>query len=288
MTNDFEHLFHMHTDSSCLLFWGVHSRLLPIKKSSYVIIIDYGRCDCALSHVRDSLQPHGLWPSRLLGPWDFAGKSTGVGSHFLLQGIFLTKWLNLGLLPWQADSLLLSHQGSPLIIRVTCIFWIRVLYQMSFAKISQIVDFLWDSSTVFWRGNVLNPDDIDFYKIRKKWLCTSVLGDGQGSLHAAVHGVTKSWIQLSDWTELNFQNSKRRNWCCFRSLHWRWFVTEARKHSYSIIWNLCYFQVFDNCYFSPWPLSAAAETGQRNSKLLMSKDQPAWALTTSKRWTKKL
>ena len=21
--------------------------------------------------------------------------------------------------------------------------------------------------------------------------------------HAAVHGVTKSWIQLSDWTELN-------------------------------------------------------------------------------------
>ena len=23
------------------------------------------------------------------------------------------------------------------------------------------------------------------------------------ALHAAVHGVTNSWIQLSDWTELN-------------------------------------------------------------------------------------
>ena len=27
-------------------------------------------------------------------------------------------------------------------------------------------------------------------------------GDGQGGLVAAVHGVTKSWTWLSDWTEL--------------------------------------------------------------------------------------
>ena len=27
-------------------------------------------------------------PTRLLCPWDFPGKSTGVGCHFLLQGIF--------------------------------------------------------------------------------------------------------------------------------------------------------------------------------------------------------
>ena len=30
------------------------------------------------------------------------------------------------------------------------------------------------------------------------------VGDGQGSLAAAIHGVTKSRIQLSDWTELNW------------------------------------------------------------------------------------
>ena len=30
--------------------------------------------------------------------WDFPGKNTGVGCHFLLQGIFLTQGLNLGLL----------------------------------------------------------------------------------------------------------------------------------------------------------------------------------------------
>ena len=32
-----------------------------------------------------SQQPHGLQPSRLLHPWDFPGKSTGVGCHCLLQ-----------------------------------------------------------------------------------------------------------------------------------------------------------------------------------------------------------
>jgi len=41
-------------------------------------------------------------------PWDFSGKNTGVGSHFLFQGIFLTQGLNLHLLHWQADSSPLS------------------------------------------------------------------------------------------------------------------------------------------------------------------------------------
>ena len=35
--------------------------------------------------VSDSSQPHGLQPTRLLCPWDFPGKSTGVGCHCLLQ-----------------------------------------------------------------------------------------------------------------------------------------------------------------------------------------------------------
>ena len=37
------------------------------------------------SVVSDSLRPHGLQPTRLLRPWDFPGKSTGVGCHFLFQ-----------------------------------------------------------------------------------------------------------------------------------------------------------------------------------------------------------
>ena len=33
----------------------------------------------------DPQRPHGLQPSRLLHPWDFPGKSTGVGCHCLLR-----------------------------------------------------------------------------------------------------------------------------------------------------------------------------------------------------------
>ena len=43
------------------------------------------------------------------------GISTGVGCHFLLQGIFPTQGLNFHLLHlphWQGDSLPLSHQFS--------------------------------------------------------------------------------------------------------------------------------------------------------------------------------
>ena len=37
------------------------------------------------SVMSDSSRPHGLQPTRLRNPWDFPGKSTGVGCYFLLQ-----------------------------------------------------------------------------------------------------------------------------------------------------------------------------------------------------------
>ena len=42
----------------------------------------------ACSVVSDALRPRGLLPTRLLCPWHFPGKNTGVACHFLLQGIF--------------------------------------------------------------------------------------------------------------------------------------------------------------------------------------------------------
>ena len=52
-------------------------------------------------------------PARLLCPWDSPGKNTGVGCHFLLQGIFLIQGLNPGLLHSRQILDQLSHQGSP-------------------------------------------------------------------------------------------------------------------------------------------------------------------------------
>ena len=52
----------------------------------------------ACSVVPDSLGLYELLPAKLLCSWDAPGKNTGVGCHALLQGIFLTQGLNLGLL----------------------------------------------------------------------------------------------------------------------------------------------------------------------------------------------
>ena len=43
------------------------------------------------SVMSDSSRPHGLQPTRLLRPWDFPGKSTGVGCHWEPH-IFLKSW----------------------------------------------------------------------------------------------------------------------------------------------------------------------------------------------------
>ena len=44
-------------------------------------------------------------------PWDSPGKNTGMGCHFLLQEIFPTQGLNLGLLHCRQTLYRLSHQG---------------------------------------------------------------------------------------------------------------------------------------------------------------------------------
>ena len=48
-----------------------------------------------------------------LCPWDSLGKNTGVGCHCLLQGIFPSQGLNLGLPHCRQILYRLSHQGSP-------------------------------------------------------------------------------------------------------------------------------------------------------------------------------
>ena len=61
--------------------------------------------------------PMDCSPSRLLFPWDFLGKNTGSGCHFLLQGIFPDQWIELMSLTSSAletESLPLHHMGSPL------------------------------------------------------------------------------------------------------------------------------------------------------------------------------
>ena len=61
------------------------------------------------------LHPHGREPARLLCYWNSPGETTGVGCHFLLHRIFLTRRLNLGLLLCRQILCHLNYQGNPAI-----------------------------------------------------------------------------------------------------------------------------------------------------------------------------
>ena len=81
---------------------------------------------CSL--LSDSSQSDGLQPTRLLCPLNFPGKNTGVGCHFLLQGIFLT-------------------QGSNLLL-MCLLHCRRILYFLSHREMAQIIIFLKDGHSV--------------------------------------------------------------------------------------------------------------------------------------------
>ena len=82
----------------------------------------------ACSALSDSVRPHGLQPSRLLCPWNFPGKNTGVGCHFLLQGMFRPGDEPSSLTPpaLAAGSLPPHHLGRPLSVTTSVFISLKV------------------------------------------------------------------------------------------------------------------------------------------------------------------
>ena len=83
-------------------------------------------CVHTFSVMSYSLQPPGLFPPRLLCPWNFSGKLTGC--YFLLYGNLPNSGVKpdlFHLLPWRADSLPLLHLGSWLLP------WVYVICKQS-------------------------------------------------------------------------------------------------------------------------------------------------------------
>ena len=71
-------------------------------------------CECAQSH--DSLQPHGLEPTRLFCSWNFLGKKLEEVAIFSSSGDLPDsgiKHTSPRLLLWQVDSLLIAPATSP-------------------------------------------------------------------------------------------------------------------------------------------------------------------------------
>jgi len=73
--------------NSCSLNWKCHPTM-----SSSAARCESESVSCLV--VSDCLWPHGLQSARLFCPWNSPGKNTGVGYHFLLQGILPTQGSN--------------------------------------------------------------------------------------------------------------------------------------------------------------------------------------------------
>ena len=83
--------------------------------SLYYFLCKSETVSCLL--VSNSLWLHGLYVARPAPlSMEFSGKNTGVGSHSLLQWIFLTQGSNPGSLHCRWIHYPLSHQGSPLFL----------------------------------------------------------------------------------------------------------------------------------------------------------------------------
>ena len=99
----------------CLLHWQAGSLPLGPPRKARLKTVKWSEVK-SLSHAPLFMTPWTVACTKLLHPWDFLGKSTGVGCHFLLHGIFPTQGSNPGL-PYSRQTLYhLSHQGSPIIL----------------------------------------------------------------------------------------------------------------------------------------------------------------------------
>ena len=79
-----------------ILFFERRAKMYSVVRS--VLIYSFLKVKVLIAQLCLTLEPHRMWPVRLLCPWNSPGKNTEVGSHSFLQGIFLTQGLRLGLL----------------------------------------------------------------------------------------------------------------------------------------------------------------------------------------------
>ena len=101
----------------------VNSRQLSATLKWWMSVIDPSLLSCLTFYPQKDLKVKVLVaqscptlcnpvePSRHLHPWNSPGKNTGVGCHLLLQEIFLTQGLNLGLLHCRQTLYHRSHWG---------------------------------------------------------------------------------------------------------------------------------------------------------------------------------
>ena len=188
--------------------------------------------------VSYSLWPHGLQPARLLCPRDFPGKNTGVGCHFLLQGIFLTLGRNLHPLHGQEDSLPLSLQGSPKLALGGIIISFCITLFLLFTQHQLWSDSSFSHSFLLISFNLCDPMDCN----------------PPGS---SVHGILQA--RILEWVAIPFSRSsfwpRDRTWVSYiiSRFFTIWAIRRVHASSKIVLNNPCLLEFTSLCV--PLPLS---------------------------------
>ena len=95
------------------------SKFLIIHYNSQVVCVCVCVCVLTLRHIWLFVIPWTIVHYTLC-PWTSPEKNIGVGSHFLLQEIFLTQGSNPGLLDCRQSLYHLSYQRSPIVKLLFC------------------------------------------------------------------------------------------------------------------------------------------------------------------------
>ena len=164
------------------------------------------------SVVSDSVQPHGLQPTRLLRPWDSPGKNTGVGCHFLLQYMKVESESEVTQsCPTLSDPMDCSLPGSSVhgIFRATVLEWGAIAfsqYAHSIFNYTNVQEYFPGDSN--GKVSACNAGDSgSFPGLRRapgegngnpfKYACLENSKD-RGAWRAIVYGIAKSPTQRSD------------------------------------------------------------------------------------------
>ena len=100
--------------------------------------------------MSDSVRPHRWQPTSLPRPWDSPGKNTGVGCHFLLQGMKVKRESEVAqLCPTLSDPMDCSPPGSSVhgIFQAKVLEWGAIAFSLVVYSHSQ---FTWSNEARAW------------------------------------------------------------------------------------------------------------------------------------------
>ena len=142
----------------------------------------------ACSIVSDSF--HGLQPTRLLCPWDFPGRNTGGGCHFLLQNqlyVYIYPPPLLGFLPtevptehWTEFPVLCSSHQSSISHVISTAYVCQYQSASSFHPIPSWYPYICSGHLCLYFCFAIRPSTLGFFNWNKFWVFARILNWGLG------------------------------------------------------------------------------------------------------------